>query len=752
MLAALHSPAFFSAHGFLSLSSAGASLEIHSMAPSRIGAKRRSGHSAWACRTLISIRASTCRRFIAARSPWLRAGVIKYREARHSRFGPHGPHGPGCKETRIDLGVGYFALTSKEMTGRRESTVRPSGNLNRRMAVQLLSLALCGLTLAVSPLSAVTLVHRPYLQNLRQDRVSILWSTRENLTGTVQYSTDTSFSQSTTARLRAFPPSSTGLPFQLYQYQADLTGLAPGTDYFYRIFMNGENLTTEGEYRLHTAGPGPFSFLVFGDSGAGSAAQTQLALRMDAERPNFVIHVGDIAYQEGTFGQFTDNYFSDYATLMRRASFFAAAGNHEYYTPGAAPYLALHSPPTETVPPPDLGRYYSFDWADAHFIALDSNLLDNAHAAAGARMLDWLENDLATSRAAWRIVYFHHIPYPVSQHIDDPLCTAARERVVPMLERYGVQLVLTGHEHNYERSAPMRGGASVATAARGTVYISTGGGGGILHPVRPRDYYVKQASVNHYLRVEGDASQLTVRAIGIDGREFDRVTLTLPSLAAADAVVNAASFTTALAPGGLVSIFGQGLAAGASQATALPLPTDLSGSTVTLNGTFLPLFYASPTQINAQLPIGAQGTATLRVATASGSAETSVTISETAPAIFPSGVLRMDGTPVSTGPPVKPGDALVVYMTGLGAVDGAIPTGGLAPASPLLRVFAPIEVQLGEISVNPLFAGLTPGFVGLYQVNVVVPPNVASRVYPLRVSARGNLSNSMSVPVQSRAP
>lgn len=636
--------------------------------------------------------------------------------------------------------------------GRRQPTHRLSADLTRRMAARFLSVALCGFAFLVSPLLAVTFVHRPYVQNLREDRVSILWSTRENLTGTVQYSTDTSFSQSTSAQLRAFPTSATGLPFPFYQYQADLTGLSPGTDYFYRIFMNGENVTAEGEYRIHTAGPGPFTFLVFGDSGAGTAAQTQLTLRMITEQPNFVIHVGDIAYQDGTFGQFTANYFDYYATLMRRSCFFAAPGNHEYQTPGAAPYLALHSPPTATVPLADLDRYYSFDWADAHFIALDSNLLDNAYAAAGARMLDWLENDLATSRALWRVVYFHHIPYPVSQHIDDPLCTAARERVVPILEKYGVQLVLTGHEHNYERSVPMRSGAAVAPATRGTIYITTGGGGATLHPVRPRDYYVKQGSVYHYLRVDADASQMTVRAIGADGREFDRVTLSLPSLPSAEAVLNAASFTTALAPGGLVSIFGQGLAAGAGQAASLPLPTDLSGSSVTLNGAPLPLFYASPTQINAQLPTGAHGIATLRVSTASGSAETPVTILETAPAIFPSGVLRADGTPVSNGPPVKPGDALVVYMTGLGAVDGAISTGVLAPASPLLKVFAPVEVQFGEISVTPLFAGLTPGFVGLYQVNVIVPPNVVSRVYPLRVSARGNLSNAMSVPVQARTP
>jgi uncharacterized protein (TIGR03437 family) len=91
-------------------------------------------------------------------------------------------------------------------------------------------------------------------------------------------------------------------------------------------------------------------------------------------------------------------------------------------------------------------------------------------------------------------------------------------------------------------------------------------------------------------------------------------------------------------------------------------------------------------------------------------------------------------------------------LTGLGAVDGEIGTGQPAPFSPLLRVTAPIEVQLGDIALTPFFAGLTPGLVGVYQVNVMVPPDLLSKVYGLRVLERGDLSNAVSVPVQGRFP
>ena len=109
---------------------------------------------------------------------------------------------------------------------------------------------------------AATLVQRPYLQNEREDRVSILWSTRENLPGVVEYSADQTFAQSTVARVREFLPSATGLSYTFYQYRVDLTGLIPGTEYSYRVVVGGQDLTPDARYRFRTTSPGPFSFLV----------------------------------------------------------------------------------------------------------------------------------------------------------------------------------------------------------------------------------------------------------------------------------------------------------------------------------------------------------------------------------------------------------------------------------------------------------------------------------------------------------
>jgi uncharacterized protein (TIGR03437 family) len=613
----------------------------------------------------------------------------------------------------------------------------------------------CALALAFPPPLAATLVHRPYLQNLGADHVTVVWSARENQSASVEYSTDASFSLSVPAGpVSTFLASQTDMGFTFYQYRADLTGLSPGTAYSYRVILGGQNVTPESDYRFTTSGPGPFSFLAFGDSGDGSNHQLAVTLQMVTEHPNFVVHVGDIAYQSGTYNEFTANYFEYYYTLMRRTCFFTIAGNHEYITANSAPYLALHAPPTDTVPALDSGKYYSFDWADTHFVALDANLLDPHFPDALARMLAWFDNDLANTPATWKIVFWHQTPYPIFHHLDDPIDIAARALFVPILERHGVQLVLAGHEHNYQRSKPMRGGVPVPPGTGGTVYMVTGGGGGALHPVVPESFLDWEAAVWHYLRVSVDGQKLTIQAIGTDGKEFDRLVLTqAPPFVPSDSVVNGASFTSSLATGELVSIFGQQLASGTSQASGFPLPINLEGSTVTLNGVPMALVFASPGQINAALPLDALGPATVRVTTSAGFAETQINIADVAPAIFPSAITHAGGTPVSATAPVTPGETLVIYMTGLGRVDGMIGAGQAAPSSPLMRVVAPVKVQIGATTpITPDFAGLTPGFVGLYQVNVHIPPDLPPMAYLLRVSENGIASNSQIIQVQSRIP
>jgi uncharacterized protein (TIGR03437 family) len=218
-------------------------------------------------------------------------------------------------------------------------------------------------------------------------------------------------------------------------------------------------------------------------------------------------------------------------------------------------------------------------------------------------------------------------------------------------------------------------------------------------------------------------------------------------------VLNAASFTTSVASGDLVSIFGQGLATGTSAASSFPLPTTLGGTKVTLNNTPMALTFASPTQINAALPFNVVGSATVQVTTAVGSATAQVNISDTAPAIFTSAITHVDGSLVSASSPAAQGESLVIYLAGMGQVSPAptLGTGQPAPSAPLMRVVGVPLVQFGNTTpIQPDFAGLTPGFVGVYQVNVTVPQNLTPQTYSLRVSVNGVMSNSQDIPVKAR--
>jgi uncharacterized protein (TIGR03437 family) len=202
-----------------------------------------------------------------------------------------------------------------------------------------------------------------------------------------------------------------------------------------------------------------------------------------------------------------------------------------------------------------------------------------------------------------------------------------------------------------------------------------------------------------------------------------------------DGVVNLASYVPSLAPGGLVSIFGRNLAATAT-ANSTPLPTLLGGVCITLGTRSLPLLMTSPQQINAQIPpelAAGRFQMTIRAIDRqiAGAAQ-SLTLTKYAPAVFvdpvtgQAAVFHQDGRPVNQSAPANRDQRLVIYAAGLGPTKGAkIVSGTPTPATPLSAT-DPVQVFFGDPTIRESemaveWSGLTPGFVGLYQVNVYVP-------------------------------
>jgi uncharacterized protein (TIGR03437 family) len=229
-------------------------------------------------------------------------------------------------------------------------------------------------------------------------------------------------------------------------------------------------------------------------------------------------------------------------------------------------------------------------------------------------------------------------------------------------------------------------------------------------------------------------------------------------------IVNGASFrpaTTAngnVAPGTIVALFGSELAQGELSAQTTPLPTTLGDTTVTFNGIAAPLFFVSTGQINAQVPWGvAPGEVAIRIRRGFLDVPSqSIQIASVSPGIFTANnsgsglgaILHADTfQPVTSQSPTGPGRRIAVFATGFGPVTPAAVTGQPAPTP------APTTVSsvLANIAGTPAvveFSGLAPGFVGLYQINLVIPAGAPAGNQELQLIINGIPSNTVLVPVQ----
>jgi uncharacterized protein (TIGR03437 family) len=225
-------------------------------------------------------------------------------------------------------------------------------------------------------------------------------------------------------------------------------------------------------------------------------------------------------------------------------------------------------------------------------------------------------------------------------------------------------------------------------------------------------------------------------------------------------VVNAASFLPApvpLAPGALISIFGVNFASGLNQASELPLPTEMGGASVAVNGVKMPLVFVSPGQINAQLPYDLrEGAATVRVTTAEGSsAGESVNIGAAAPGIFTIAgsqravAVNQDFSLNTADNPETRGRVITVYLTGIGVLDGELAAGQAAPSTRLFRAALDSSATIAGRDTPLLFLGLTPGFVGLAQANIQLPADLpAGNALELVISVNRQRSNPAQVAVR----
>ncbi len=231
------------------------------------------------------------------------------------------------------------------------------------------------------------------------------------------------------------------------------------------------------------------------------------------------------------------------------------------------------------------------------------------------------------------------------------------------------------------------------------------------------------------------------------------------------AAVSGASFTanSPLSPGSIISLFGQNLGNGTASAGSLPLGTTLADATVVMAGNELPLVFGSNGQINAVVSAGVNTNTSQQIILQRDntlSIPISVDVAGTNPAVF---AYPAAGDPPQQGAivnavtyqvadpsaPVTAGDVVAIFCTGLGAVDQTIADGAAAPSAPLANTLAVPTVTIGAQNAAVTFSGLSPGFVGLYQIDASVPAGVTpGSAVPVVVSIAGEISPAVTIAVQ----
>ncbi len=304
--------------------------------------------------------------------------------------------------------------------------------------------------------SAVSVTRGPYLQRGSHDRVVVRWRTGATTDSWVRYGTSQG-----SLNLTASDTTMTG------EHEIELTNLSADTKYFYSVGTStGPLVGDDADHFVLTAPTAGTAkdtrILVLGDSGTANANARAVRDAYNAytgsRHTDLWLMLGDNAYNDGTDSEYQAAVFDMYTKLLPKSVLWSTLGNHDGHSASSTnetgPYYDIFTLASQA----EAGgvasgteAYYSFDYGNIHFICLDSYDSDTSN---GGTMETWMVDDLTATTADWVIAFWHHPPYTKGSHDSDSegQLMAMRTNLLPELEDYGVDLVLSGHSHSYERS------------------------------------------------------------------------------------------------------------------------------------------------------------------------------------------------------------------------------------------------------------------------------------------------------------
>jgi hypothetical protein len=319
------------------------------------------------------------------------------------------------------------------------------------------------------------LVRGPYLQMGNQTSFMVRWRTNVACKSKLEVGT-----------VAGTFPLVVNDPAMVTEHEITVSGLNPETKYFYRFGTNLETLQGDTTNFCVTA-PATGShrrvtIAAYGDCGQNSAGNQTGALSayqnflstIGIKAADLMLLVGDNAYNSGTDGEYQTGFFNAYqGNILKNHMLFPAPGNHDYENGSSArqndhniPYYSIFTMPQNGESggvPSGTEAYYSYNWGDVHVLSLDSYGREDAgttrlYDTLGAQV-QWIKADLAANSRKWVVAYWHHPPYTMGSHNSDNEgeLVNIRQNFIQILERMGVDVIICGHSHDYERSYLMKG-------------------------------------------------------------------------------------------------------------------------------------------------------------------------------------------------------------------------------------------------------------------------------------------------------
>jgi hypothetical protein len=388
----------------------------------------------------------------------------------------------------------------------------------------------------------------PYLQRGTADGVVVRWRTGTPSDSRVSFG----FAPNALTQSTSDATSTT-------EHEIALSGLAASTKYFYAVGTS-TNVLVGGDpehYFVTAPSPGtvaPLHIWVIGDSGTANNDARDVRDAYEAltgsQPTSFWLMLGDNAYLAGTDAEYQTAVFDMYSALLATSVLWPTRGNHDMDVNVYTDMFTLPDAAQAGGVPSGSEAYYSFDWSNVHFVCLDSYGSDRS---VGGPMWTWLQADLAATARDWIIAFWHHPPYSKGSHDSDVdvELIEMRNNFLPLLEANGVDLVLCGHSHCYERSFLIDGHYGLSSTFNASMVVDGGDGradgdGPYVKRGAPNDgavYCVAGCSGQHtggaldhpamYLSLDQlgslvldiDGGRLDARFIGTSGASDDHFTL-----------------------------------------------------------------------------------------------------------------------------------------------------------------------------------------------------------------------------------